>query len=364
MDVQADRPTNYRKIARLSGVGKTTVGRVLQGHGSVSEQTRKRVLDAAALLGYRPDPSLAALSRRRWPNGARPGTATLAWVFTITCNSSLPPPPEYLGAQLRARELGYTMDAFHLSDYPNTEALSRVLHTRGIRGVLIQAHRDGAEVKLDWPLFFAVFVGPENDIAHVHNVQADFRAAMHHGVSACRERGYKRIGIALMNYKATGTNIPFRAQALYEHEQLELLFGKQPPIFDFDPEQKDSHAFLGWFRDGRPEVVVSNTILPYYHLTMPKSRERRFKPRRIPEDVAFICLRGAKEVDGLTHMDLREYEQGQQAVDLTHQRLQQGEIGRPEIPLRLLVPPEFVPGQTLPFHLGKKRCSGTSLIAT
>jgi len=339
---------NYRSIAKESGVGKTTVGRVLQNTGYVSEEVRRRVLEVARRLGYRPDPALGALARRRWPGGAGLKTATLAYIHHGVWTDAIKSPPEFQGARQRAIELGYAVDAFSLKEYPSFSALNRVLHARGIQGVLVQAFRDNIHLDLEWPQVFAVFIGPENDLARVHNVQADFRSALHQAVLVCRDRGYRRIGMALMNHAASGTNIPFQAQALFERSGLEREVGPQPPILAYEPSKEFAPCFFRWFREGRPDVVVSTNIQPYDWLTSAVHYDRRQRSRKIPGDVSFLCSRRSLDGPDVAHMDLREREQGRQAVDLVHQQLQHGAIGKPEIPLRLLIPPTFVDGHSLP----------------
>ena len=347
LPTQEDRPANYRRIAEVCGVGKTTVGRVFQKSGFVSEETRRKVTEAAERLGYRPDPSLGALSRRRWPKGAKPHTATLAWLHQPAAEEGAHLSPEFLGARQRATELGYQLDDFRLGEYRSAAALSRVIYHRGIRGVLVQAFRDGILLELDWPNFFTIFVGPENDLAKVHNVQADFRSALHQGTLECLKAGYRKIGFALMNYQASGTDVPFHAQALFERERLESTLGPQPPVFHYQPGERDFRNFRTWMRDEKPEVIVSTNVQPYYWLAASPHYDRRSRIWKIPEDVGFLCLRQSQDVPGLAHMDLRLFEQGRQAVDLAHQQLQHGQVGIPSIPLRLLVPPVFVPGKTL-----------------
>lgn len=339
---------NYRSIAKESGVGKTTVGRVLQNSGYVSDDVRRRVLEAAGRLGYRPDPALGALARRRWPGGARPTTATIAYIHHGVSTDAIKAPPEFQGVRERAQELGYAVDTFSLKEYSSFPALNRVLHARGIQGVLVQAFRDTIHIDLEWQRFFTVFIGPENDLARVHNVQADFRSALHQAVKACRDRGYRKIGLALMNHAASGTNIPFQAQALYERLGLERDSGQQPQILTYEPAEGFAPQFYRWFREERPEVVVSTNIQPYYWLTSAQHYDRRQKNRKIPGDIAFVCTRYTIDAPEVAHMDLREKEQGKQAVDLVHQQLQHGAIGKPEIPLRLLIPPDFVDGPSLP----------------
>jgi DNA-binding LacI/PurR family transcriptional regulator len=52
-------------VARHAGVGVATVSRVLNGSPSVRDETRQRVLDAIAELGYAPNPAARALSTGR-----------------------------------------------------------------------------------------------------------------------------------------------------------------------------------------------------------------------------------------------------------------------------------------------------------
>src|SRR4051794_39498340 len=66
------RPTSF-DIAALAGVSQPTVSRALSGNPAVSEETRKRVLDAAEQLRYKVDKNASGLRRQR--------TKTLALLF-------------------------------------------------------------------------------------------------------------------------------------------------------------------------------------------------------------------------------------------------------------------------------------------
>lgn len=74
------RPTSF-DIAALAGVSQPTVSRALSGNPAVSEQTRKRVLEAAERLNYKVDKNASGLRRQQsktlallffeeWPDGA------------------------------------------------------------------------------------------------------------------------------------------------------------------------------------------------------------------------------------------------------------------------------------------------------
>ena len=53
------------QIAKLAGVSRSTVSRVLNDHPNVSSQTRERVLQVVAETGFHPDPIARSLSSRR-----------------------------------------------------------------------------------------------------------------------------------------------------------------------------------------------------------------------------------------------------------------------------------------------------------
>jgi DNA-binding LacI/PurR family transcriptional regulator len=61
----AQQPTGIRDVARLAGVSVASVSFALNGQPGVAEETRRRILAAAAELGYRANPQAQALRRGR-----------------------------------------------------------------------------------------------------------------------------------------------------------------------------------------------------------------------------------------------------------------------------------------------------------
>jgi len=49
------KPITIEDVARLSGVSRGTVSRVINGSQNVNRETRKRVLEVIEKLGYRPN---------------------------------------------------------------------------------------------------------------------------------------------------------------------------------------------------------------------------------------------------------------------------------------------------------------------
>ncbi|MEI4270475.1 LacI family DNA-binding transcriptional regulator [Klenkia sp. LSe6-5] len=65
MGPRAGRPAVMADVAQLAGVSHQTVSRVLNDHPYVKEETRARVLEAMAELGYRRNLTARALARRQ-----------------------------------------------------------------------------------------------------------------------------------------------------------------------------------------------------------------------------------------------------------------------------------------------------------
>ena len=64
MSGRRQRPTIF-DVAGRSGVSKSTVSNVIRGAPNVSDETRRRVLDAVAELGYRPNAVARQLVQQR-----------------------------------------------------------------------------------------------------------------------------------------------------------------------------------------------------------------------------------------------------------------------------------------------------------
>jgi DNA-binding LacI/PurR family transcriptional regulator len=101
--------TTLSEVARLAGVTSATVSNVLRQRGKVGEQTRQRVLDAVAQLGYRPHLTARALAEGRAP--------TLALVVSSIAN---PFYPEFaLAAERAARDRGRFLIVCNTNDDPD-----------------------------------------------------------------------------------------------------------------------------------------------------------------------------------------------------------------------------------------------------
>lgn len=125
------RPPAMADVARLAGVSHQTVSRVLNDHPSVRPETRDRVLDAIATLGYRRNSAARALVTMR------SGT-----VGVVTTGSALYGPTSTLIAvEEAAREQGYFVSVATIRRYDGA-TMHRVLEhfmDQGVEGIVVIA---------------------------------------------------------------------------------------------------------------------------------------------------------------------------------------------------------------------------------
>lgn len=142
MPVIAREHITMKDVAEATGVSVMAVSYALRGSKKIPEATRQRVLAVAEKLGYQRDPLLIRLSSYRSKKRRTEKGTALAWLnlhpTEATWNFRGSHHLESLeGARERARNLGYRLDTFSLYEQRGWPALSRVLRSRGIEGVII-----------------------------------------------------------------------------------------------------------------------------------------------------------------------------------------------------------------------------------
>lgn len=194
MAAQTRRPTLY-DVAREAGVSHMTVSRVVRGTRAVREKTAARVRQAILRLGYRPDPALSALAAYRSREGGGRGSV-LAF---LDCDRTPYSRIVFDGARKEAMLHGYSVERFVLPAEPSRQKqLGRTLFHRGVAGLIFGPSDDLWEFSgWDWKEFAMVSLGAVIHRPAMHSVAIDY---FHGAFSACqmmRERGCRRIGLAV-----------------------------------------------------------------------------------------------------------------------------------------------------------------------
>ena len=107
------RPT-MKDVAALVGVHQTTVSLALRDHPGIPVATREKIREAAARIGYRPDPALDAFNFYRLSNHPIRSAPLMAFLSdqpsAAAFSGSAVHRDLYEGARAQAEKLGFVLE--------------------------------------------------------------------------------------------------------------------------------------------------------------------------------------------------------------------------------------------------------------
>ncbi|MBI5688954.1 MAG: LacI family DNA-binding transcriptional regulator [Verrucomicrobia bacterium] len=335
------RRVTLRDVALAAGCHYSTVSLALRDHPRLPAETRERVRRVARQLGYVADPLLSSLSSYR--TARRPPTfhSNLAWITNHPTADGWREADVfhhyYLGAEERARALGYSLEIFWMRERGMTPArASQILRSRNITGLLISPQPGpGGKLELDWPSFSAVALGYTLASPGLHLVSTHQYRSIKLALQRLAERGYQRIGLVMPDLSDARVDRNWLAGYLVAQQALPLR-QRVPHLF---PSAWDENAFGAWLRRHRPDAIVTKNLE-----VLPALRRLR---RRVPEDlgVAFLTL---PQVDGrLSGIDENPREVGAAAADYLAGMIHRNERGVPAMPQRVLIDGSWIEGSTV-----------------
>jgi LacI family transcriptional regulator/LacI family fructose operon transcriptional repressor len=256
-----------RDVARLAGVHQTTVSRALRNDPRIPEATRRKIERAAARLGYQPHPlvsALIALRRSRHPSRFPTTLAFIGWagepgnrypVHQYTHKAHLE------GATAAAEQQGYHVEFFAVDSTGMTERrLNEILTTRGVPGILISSLPYGpGKFALDWNRYSTVAIEYTFTEPAFDRVVHDSYDGMRRIMTECRDRGLRRVGLALTAAGHERTE-QLNSAAFWTEQRSDGTFAEVPPL---SMPAWDTAAFDEWIRTHRLQAIVtSNALLP------------------------------------------------------------------------------------------------------
>jgi LacI family transcriptional regulator len=376
MDTFVDRPqrVSLEDIAQAIGVSKATVCRALLGRARVSEATRARVKAAAERLGYRPDPTLSALTKHRWAVGAVPRASYQVALIRVLGDDagkrarvSINTDSAIEGMRRRCEELGFMLSEWVLEEQHSPQHLGRMLYSRGVDGLLINIEGPVRPWEFPWDHFAAVTLGHDQLFHPSHAVVPDWFRAITMAVEQARQAGYRRVGFASFWRRNPEIDDRLFGAIRLNRARLEEDFGPQPAVFEYpsapvagaDIMEIDRERFAAWWRDERPDVVIDTNRIAYWWL--------RDLGVKLPREVGYITTVGnTSEGDEarLSSVSLRREHQGKTAVELLFNLLQLNQRGLPPHPVRVTVSCGWVAGETLgrarPVRRQRRAASGSA----
>ncbi|WP_372795763.1 LacI family DNA-binding transcriptional regulator [Pontiella sp.] len=328
-------------IAAACGVSKMTVSLALRNGTGISEETRRRVVDKAAELGYRPDPALAALHRYRHNVQPKNVQAALAWLNTWPNPEKLRRHREFdlywQGALDSAQQLGYRLEAFNLSEIP-LPRLQSIFRTRNIQGILLPpVHHSIKDLSgFTWTDFAVVRFGQSVNSVKSHFVSS---AQMINTVKAferARRLGYERIGFVrgFLDQRHFTAGYLWAQNKLPEPLQLPLLKMKQPC------DDASSQALLAdWIQRNRPDAIITDVA------QFPRLLNNL--GIRVPDDIG-LAATSVHDTPISAGIDQRPYDIGCAATRLLTALIAERNFETPEYCDEILIEGKWVDGSSLP----------------
>ncbi len=332
-----------KTVADRVGVSMMTVSRAMRNQGKVSPATRRRVIDAAEKLGYRPNPLIGALMgelRRTRPSKITPDTIAFLTFHSTEdgWRSAYSPNALFSGARARAENLGFKLEPYWArAPGMSGRRFSRMLRTRGIAGVVYAPYPIGlppeSTIQLDWDSFAPVALGFSMSDPEIHRVSLDHFRSTRTAIGKLLERGYRRIGLAASSLADERLDHHWLAAYTYcqttlpEHERI-------PPFMSAEPRRE---GFEKWVRQYQPDAILGNIGLEWL----------RELGDGVPDDRAYVVLSCPPNSRDFAGMCYDYHGMGAVAVDLVVEQLYHNERGIPQIPKLVMIPGKWNEGGTV-----------------
>lgn len=241
-----------------------TVSRALRNHPEVSPSTAARLQKLARSLGYHPNPLISVLMENVRRGGGDGASANLAFLHAGPARGHWKTLPHYrelfTGVKTRAGELGFGLETLWIDDPGlNPKALLRLLHARGVRGLIIGPVFQ-PRLDFDFAAFSVVALGLSLKTPLFHRVATNQLASIQIGLDRLRAAGHRRTGFVL----SKGTDDRYDHQWLgvaWSEYHLGPTKGRVPPLV-LDGT-RDEELLAPWLSRHRPDsLLVTNDTTP------------------------------------------------------------------------------------------------------
>lgn len=343
--IQPSEASSASAVARLAGVSAMTVSRVFNQSPRVLPKTRAKVLAAAKKLGYQPDPHIARLMEKVRSHR----TGGMRSVLAVVRDDL--PEDELHGAaynyvnvediRRRAAQSGYAVEEFWLGrDGLKPARLTGILQARGIEGIIVspQSSRHSS-AKLDYKRFASATFGYGMTSPQLHRASTNMTDGILKAAALLERRGYRRIGVAVSQWVDARADHTYSGAVLHYQQGVRLKNRVPLLLFPHNALELNRQVFCEWIKTYEPDVVIS------FHAQVPQwLRELGL---RIPDDVGFVVHDWLPEMTAFAGIDHRRPHVAAAAVDMVARQLHHNELGVPEVPRQVLIPPAWRDGPSI-----------------
>ena len=325
-----------KDIARLSGVGVTTVSRVLNDHPDVSEETRRRVLAVVAEQGFQPNTNARHLKQQT--------SASIAIIVKGTMNMLFAELMER--CQQLLQDAGQNAAVYYLDEDANEVVYAvQLCRERKPLGILFL----GGDLEFFQAEFGHITVpcvlltnsARELDFPNLSSLTTDDEEAAYRVVRYLADQGHRDIGLLGGNWSCTQISYRRVLGCQRAFDELSLPFDArrcEPCRYSFSDAYDTTKRLLGRCPELTALFCVSDVM------ALGAIRAIHDLGRRVPRDISVVGYDGIPlsrfSVPRLTTVRQDTQQLARQGVDLLLRNLQ-----RPRPPVHGVVPFELIAGE-------------------
>jgi DNA-binding LacI/PurR family transcriptional regulator len=323
-----DGTVRISDVARHAGVSPSTVSYVLSGKRSISETTRRRVLDSIDALGYRPHAGARSLASRR--------SNVLALVVPLREDVHVPVAMGFAVSVVTAAR-AHDHDVLLLTQGEGPAGLRRVAGSAMVDGIVVMdVETDDARVpvlrSLDLP---SVLIGVPADTEGLACVDLDFAAAGAACVHHLADLGHGDIAFVGQPASVYERRTGFAERTLAGFEAAAAERGVRATSHPCDPA--GAKALVADLLRERPRL---SGVIVHNEASLAPLLEALADHGRVPPGISVVALGSLPPGSpDLTRVELPAEELGARAVSLLMDRID--DPGRTEV---TLLEPRVVPG--------------------
>jgi len=218
---------------------------------------------------------------------------------------------------------------------PTPRRLQKILHARGIEGVIVSPQSTTLPCgKLDDSPFAAVAFGNAMQSPALHMCAGNMTLGIQMAAEQLQARGFKRIGVAVTTWIVTRSQFGYSGGLFHWQQSLPSEDRVPLPLFPHTDISHGYDAFAKWMREHRPDALITfDTHVPDWLKRL---------GLRVPKGIGFVVHDWTPAMKGYAGIYQRRDHLAAAAVDLVITQLSQHEHGVPEVPRRIMMPPQWV----------------------
>lgn len=217
IESSGEKRITLEDLAQAAGISRSAASKAMRDHPRISEGTRLKVQALAVEMGYKRDPALSRLAKYRWSSRDPGGGEPVAFLYPY--EKSHDHDPTFRNACERvAIANGFVFHAVFAGDYP-PQRLCKILHARGIRGVIIQRIVDADLIHALIEAGFACVAVDEGEIpAPCELIRTDYLWCIPNLVQRHHDEGRTNLAL-LLRHGMRKTTLAKRLEAVWHYEK-------------------------------------------------------------------------------------------------------------------------------------------------